>query len=218
MQWVVWGALALVSAGIVVAFVRERIQTVSVGPLPVLAEVKALQLTNQLGVAVELPQFLGKVWVADIIFTRCPGPCATMTRQMADLQRSIPANSPVKFVSLTTDPDFDSPEVLKRYGDRFGTDANRWWFLTGSKAEIANAAVGGLKLTAMEKQADQRIEPNDLFIHSTVFAIVDKRGRLRAVVETQPRSVEEGEQTPQEVWPQSRERIMAIVKQLSREK
>src|SRR5208283_2534015 len=100
---------------------------------------------------VTLATLRGHVWVADIIFTRCGGPCPRMTRQMKDLQEALPANSQARLVTLTTDADFDTPAVLKAYGERFGADFNRWLFLTGTKPGIANLAIDSLKLTAIEK-------------------------------------------------------------------
>jgi protein SCO1 len=119
-------------------------------------------------------------WLADIIFTRCPGPCARMTQRLRDLQAALPADPRVKLVSLTTDPAFDTPEVLAKYGQRFGADPARWWFLTGDKREIVKLAVEGLKLTTLDKEEAKRESPNDLFIHSTNLILVDQQGRLRA--------------------------------------
>ncbi|MDB6038014.1 MAG: electron transport protein SCO1/SenC, partial [Verrucomicrobiales bacterium] len=80
--------------------------------------------------------------------------------------------------------DHDSPTVLKKYGEKFGADPNRWWFLTGSKKEIAGLARDSLKLTAIEKDPGERDSDVDLFIHSTIFVVVDKHGRMRATFET----------------------------------
>src|SRR6185312_13615080 len=109
----------------------------------------------------------------------CPGPCAKMTRQMKELQRSLSANVPVKFVSFTSDPDYDTPPVLKKYAERFGADSNRWWFLTGNKQEIRRLEVADFKFVVAEKKADEREVPEDLFIHSTHFTLVDQKGRMR---------------------------------------
>jgi protein SCO1/2 len=236
-QWITWGGLGLVAAAIVVAFVRERSATALAGPLPVLGSVADvmltnrispvnvadLPLTNQLGAPVTLRGLAGAPFIADIIFTRCPGPCATMTRQLAELQAALPANSPVKLVSLTTDPEFDSPEVLKKYADRFGAQASRWSLLTGLKPDVVRAAVDGLKLSALEKPVGDRENEADLFIHSTIFVAVDRQGRLRAVVEKQARDFGEGEKpdsdnTPAAVWARSKTRLLAIADQLAREK
>src|SRR5882724_3085730 len=62
-----------------------------------------------------------------------------MTRQMKQRQDSLPPRSQAKLVSLTTNPDFDTPRVLKAYAERFGADPNRWMFLTGAKKESRRA-------------------------------------------------------------------------------
>ena len=153
-------------------------------PLPVLGQVQDFRLTNQFGQAVTLADLQGRVWVADIIFTRCAGPCPRMTRQMKEIQQALPAISQARLVTLTTDADFDTPPVLKAYAEKFGADTNRWVFLTGDKRQIANLAIDSLKLTAIEKKPEERQAPEDLFVHSTIFVVVDKLGRLRGVFET----------------------------------
>lgn len=201
LQWVVWGALGLTVALIIVAFTLQRARSrgggrsVTAAP-PVLFEVAPFTLTNQAGQPFDTASLRGKVWVADIIFTRCPGPCARMTRRLAELQAALPAELPVRFVTLTTDPVFDTPPVLDQYARRFNADPASWQFLTGTPAQIAEAAIGRLKLTAVEKEAARMDSPNDLFIHSTILVVVDKLGRARAVIETEPFEPEPGEVRP----------------------
>ena len=151
--------------------------------------------------------------------TRCPGPCARMSRQMAELQSHLGADPRVRLISLTTDPDYDQPEVLRRYAEKFGAQPTRWWFLTGLKQEIGRLAVEGLKLTAREKNPEERASDADLFIHSTVFALVDKHGRLRAVFETQPVQGVEGDAPvdAEQPWAESRSKILAAVRSLLEE-
>jgi protein SCO1/2 len=162
----------------------------SVRPLPVYGQIGDFSLTNQNGQAVSLANLRGHVWVADIIFTRCPGPCLKMTRQMRDLQVALPASSQAKLVSLTTDPNFDAPAVLKTYAQRFEADPNRWIFLTGPPKEIANLAIDSLKLTAIEKKPEERESPVDLFVHSTIFVVIDKHAQLRGIFQTTGENVD----------------------------
>ena len=151
--------------------------------LPVYAAVPDFSLTNQFGRVISLSDLRGKVWVADIIFTRCPGPCPKMTRQMSELQAALPAEAPVKLVSLTADPAFDTPEVLKRYGEKFGATPDRWQFLTGKKSDLYRLATRGLLLVLDEVKPEQRESENDLIVHSTLFVVVDKQARIRATFE-----------------------------------
>ncbi len=150
----------------------------------ILFKVGDFTLTNQLGKSFGLADLMGKVWVADIVFTSCAGPCPEMMRRMAGIQAAVSTNHPVRFVTLTTHPEVDTPEVFRRYGQRFGVQAERWHLLTGTKKQIAVAAVDGLKLTALDKEMAQQENPNDLFIHSTIFVLVDKKGRAREVFES----------------------------------
>ena len=92
--------------------------------------------------------------------------------------------------------------------NRFGADAKRWTFLTGDKVAVAKLAIDGLKLTAVAKPPKERTDPADLFVHSTIFVIVDKAGRLRGAFQTQ------GEQVS---WPAMKQQILADLKQLERE-
>jgi protein SCO1 len=186
LQWLVWGGLVLTIVGIAVAFlVSERPGRNGNDALPVITPgLPAFTLTNQSGHPVVRRDFSNFVSVVDIVFTRCAGPCPEMTRRMSQLQKDIPANLPVKLVTLTTDPEFDTPEVLKRYSERFKADDGRWWFLTGTKTDIARLAREGLKLVAEETKPEERQNDADLFIHSTVFVLLDKQGRLRGAIES----------------------------------
>ncbi len=107
-----------------------------------------------------------------------------MTRAMSELQAAIPARSQARLVTLTTDPGYDTPPVLRAYAAKYGADTNRWLFLTGAKAGIAALAVDSLTLTALEVKPEERQNPEDLFIHSTMFVLVDGQARLRGVYET----------------------------------
>ncbi len=176
--------------------------------LPIYGSVADFALTNQAGATVSLGDLRGHVWVADLIFTRCPGPCLKMTRQMKELQQALAGSSAARLVSLTTDPEFDRPAVLSAYAQRFGADPHRWNFLTGTKKQIFDLAVGSLKLTAIEKDPADRQTPDDLFIHSTILVLVDQQARLRGIFETMGDDV-----VPERV----RERIVRAVGQLEHE-
>jgi cytochrome oxidase Cu insertion factor (SCO1/SenC/PrrC family) len=153
-------------------------------PLPIYGQVTDFTLTNQDGQATSLAALTNHVWVADIIFTRCAGPCPRMTGQMKSVQDKLPEDSPVRLVTLTTDPDYDSPKILKRYGQHYDADFNRWMFLTGTKNEVADLAAGSLKLGSTPIAPKDQLNAADLFIHTTIFVLVDKHARLRGIYET----------------------------------
>ncbi len=207
LQGLVWVFLILVMLSIGGAFLLTKLAPGRVGPakpLPVYGQVADFTLTNQSGQSVSIADLRGQVWVADIIFTRCAGPCPEMTGRLSQLQSALPAGQPVKLITLTTDPEFDMPAVLKQYAERFHAAPGRWHFLTGTKRQIADLAIGGLKLTALEKQPGERETDADLFIHSTISVIVDRQGRLRGTFET--------------LEPEFQPRILAAIRQLLREK
>jgi protein SCO1 len=176
--------------------------------LPVLGQVAGFTLTNQDGAVTTLADLTNRVWVADIIFTRCAGPCPIITGRMKSLADALPKTSGAGLVTLTTDPDFDTPPVMKKYGEHFGADFNRWTFLTGAKAEIAGLAGDSLKLSAVPVKPADRQNAADLFIHSTIFVMVDKHARLRGVFETLGDDVN---------WTNVQPRLIAAVRQLERE-
>ena len=178
-EWTVWGGLVLVIVAIVAAFIASKVGRRN-PPLLVYGTVPDFALTNQFGRVVSLADLRDHVWVADIIFTRCPGPCPKMTRQMSELQAALSANEPVQLISLTADPEFDTPEILKRYGEAHGAAADRWYFLTGKKTDVYRLATKGLLQILDEVKPEQRESENDLFVHSTKFLVVDKQGRIRA--------------------------------------
>ncbi len=208
-MWV-WAGLAFTAATLVALFSVERLSARSTAEkaLPVYGQIADFSLTNQDGSPVTLSALRGHVWVADIIFSRCGGPCLKMTRQMQELQKALPASSGAKLVTLTTDADYDTPSILKIYAGRFGADPGRWMFLTGTKQQVANLAIDSLKLTAVEKKPEERQSPEDLFIHSTIFVIADKQGRLRGVFETTGEGVEPG---------QVKQQLVEAVNRLERE-
>lgn len=166
---------------ITLLFVRTQMDR---SDLPVFNQTGDFTLTNQLGNTIRAADLRGKVWVADIIFTRCGGPCPAMTEEMSRLQKKFSEADDLHFLTLTTDPGYDTPKVLEAYAKRFEANPEQWWFATGATNQIRNLAIGDLKLTALEKEEELRENPADLFIHSTIFVLVDKRGRLRGVYES----------------------------------
>lgn len=211
MEWTIWAGLLLAALTLLLAFLLAEVRLrSSIGkPLPIIGNVADFSLTNQNGRAVSLADLQGRVWVGDIIFTRCGGPCPRMTRQMKELQDALPPRSNAQFVTLTTDADFDTPSVLKTYAARFGADTDRWMFLTGDKREVAKLAIDSLKLTALEQPPEKRTSPDDLFVHSTIFVVVDAHARLRGVFETTGEDID-----PRKV----KTEILAAVKRLEHEK
>ena len=142
----------------------------AVEELPVLGNVPAFQFHDQDDKPVTLQSLRGSPWVADFVFTRCPGTCPMMTGKMAALQKSLPPQ--VKFVSFSVDPEHDTSVVLKEYAQRFSADESRWRFLTGDQDAIM-AQARGMLVTALPATADQPI------IHDGRFLLIDGQGHIR---------------------------------------
>ena len=173
--------------------------------LPVIGQIADFTLTNENNQVTTLASLTNHVWVADIIFTRCAGSCPVMSTEMKSLQGALPSGSQARLVTLTTDPDYDTPAILKRYGERYGADFNRWIFLTGTKKELAGLAAGSLRLGSTPVPAQDQKSPVDLFVHSTIFVVVDRQARLRGIFQTEGQGVD---------WAKVKPRILATVKDL----
>jgi protein SCO1 len=183
----IWIGFFLFFALFALAFglwLTQALRNFGLQPLRAIGPVADFTLTNENGKVATLADFTNHVWIADIVFTRCAGPCPRMTAQMKSVEKLLPKASTARLVTLTTDPEFDTPEVLKRYGDRFGADFSRWTFLTGTKMEIGKLAANSLKLSAQPIRPEEQKDAADLFIHTTIFVIVDKHAQLRGFFET----------------------------------
>jgi protein SCO1/2 len=133
-------------------------------------KVKPFKLTNQFGKEVGLEDLSGKIIIADFFFTSCPSICPTLTRNMKRLQDAfVKTDTIVRFVSFTVDPERDSAQRLKAYGDRFLINHDTWWMLTGSKKDIYDIALNEFKANiAQEEGVDTG------FIHTDKIFLLDK--------------------------------------------
>lgn len=148
--------------------------------LPIYGQVPSFSLTNQWNQIVTPKNFLGKVWIANFIFTTCPGPCLVMSRQVKKIQNELGPEDKIYLVSFTVDPETDTPSVLARYAQQLEADPQRWFFLTGNQNEIFHLATKGFLLAVVEAKAAENSRENGRYIHSTKFALVDTQGRVRA--------------------------------------
>jgi len=137
--------------------------------LPVLWDIADFKLTNSDNLPMSSQSLRGKVWVADFIFTTCAGPCPVMTGHMSKLQTQFAKQSDVRFVSISVNPEYDTPAILKEYGKAHGADFSRWSFLTGDLETVQKLAAQGFKFGTLD-------EP---IMHSVRFALVDRKGRMR---------------------------------------
>ena len=137
--------------------------------LPIIAQIPAFDLIDQDGKQFTLNNLKGNVWLADFIFTTCAGPCPIMTERMSTVQHDLLDINKLKFVSFTVNPDYDTPEVLKKYAKRYNADISTWSFVTGKYEKIQELIANGFKMGDEE----------EIVFHSTRFALVDHKGNLR---------------------------------------
>ncbi|MEX2185695.1 MAG: SCO family protein [Pirellulales bacterium] len=115
-------------------------------PLPELADVKLIERS---GANFRWSQLKGQPWVANVFYTQCKKECTFLSYQIRGLQNDLPG---VRFVSITCDPDDDTPEKLRQYADDFTADPARWYFVTGDMRDIkrASKAIFGFALAREE--------------------------------------------------------------------
>jgi protein SCO1 len=138
------------------------------------AGIQDFTFTERSGRKVTKADLLGHPWLVSFIFTRCAGPCPKVSGRMADLQRLL-AGTDVKLVTLTVDPDFDKPDVLNRYAQAFGADANRWLYLTGDKDKTYRLINESFKMPVKETTGADR-EPGYEVLHSVNILRVNEKG------------------------------------------
>ncbi|HLO03950.1 MAG TPA: SCO family protein [Symbiobacteriaceae bacterium] len=156
-------------------------------PLPDLGTAPTYQLTNQDGQTVKSTDLLGKVQVVGFIWTNCPDICPLVTTEMKTLQVALEskglAEKGVQLVSISVDPERDTPAVLKEYAKGYGAAFARWQFLTGTLDEVRGTVVTGFHIP-MEKApagdhsahggaADYNVS------HSGKIGLVDRAGVIR---------------------------------------
>jgi protein SCO1/2 len=160
-----------------VAALRQRTVS-SYGTVP------AFQLVNQGGQPFGSAQLAGKIWIADFIYTTCPGPCPMISTRMSDLQKPL-EKSDVHLVSFSVDPEKDTPQVLRGYAEKLQADPGRWDFLTGPKSAIYKLSHDGFKLAVSDGMDEQGIP-----VHSTRMVLVDRHGEIRGYYDaTEPDAV-----------------------------
>jgi protein SCO1/2 len=117
------------------------------------------------------------------MFTRCPTICPRITRRMRTLQeRASERGVALRLLSISVDPDNDTPDVLRDYARRFGADTRNWAFLTGDFASIQKVAVDGFKL-ALEGRADAGVADFGI-LHGSHLVLVDPELAIRGYYRT----------------------------------
>lgn len=137
--------------------------------LPTLGTVGEFTFIDSTAMPFDQSRLAGKIWVADFIFTSCPGICPVMSTNMSDLAKRFADREQVEFVSVSVDPKTDSPDILTQYAARYDADVTQWHFLTGTEASIQDLAREQFKLGSGDSP----------LIHSPRFVLIDAVGAIR---------------------------------------
>ena len=141
--------------------------------LPKLGAVPQFQLTDQNAHDFDSSTKLAsEIWIADFMFTNCPGPCPRMSSQMKQVQTYL-SGTGIKLVSFTVDPARDTPEKLFAYSRFYDARPGTWYFLTGPKETLHSLSKKAFKL-----------DVDDELQHSTHFVLIDRHGQIRGYYQT----------------------------------
>lgn len=174
---VLWGLAVLGMLGVVGTGVLAHRRFVGTeDAMPILFDAPKFSLTDQFDKPVTDQTLRGKVWVTMVFFASCPGVCPMMSARMAQLQKAVESPE-LKIVSLTVDPDNDTPEMLKGYAEGLGADQSRWYFLRGPKDTMFEVA-RGFNLAAAPAQDGKPIT------HTQKVLLIDRENHVRGIYDT----------------------------------
>lgn len=137
------------------------------------------ELVDHHGETFSSKDLAGKAYVVDFIFTRCGGVCPAMTQAMRDLQTQLKQRDDwagIELISISVDPEYDTPEVLQAYINGFHLDDAQWTFLTGERETIWRLIRDGFHQSVGE---DVKNTTMPIF-HTPNFLLVDRAGVVRA--------------------------------------
>jgi protein SCO1 len=157
----------------------ERLDQVSgnkarTAKLEKIGKAPAFELINQDEKKVSSAMYAGKVYVLEFFFSTCPTICPVMNQNMLLIQDAFFGNPNFALASITINPEYDTPAVLKKHADDLGVKSSNWHFLTGEKQYIFDISNKGFNL-----YAGQNEKAAGGFEHSGLFALIDKDGIIR---------------------------------------
>jgi protein SCO1/2 len=139
-----------------------------IGPAP------KFELVNQDNVKISNETYKGKVYVLEFFFSTCPSICPKMNQSMLQIEKTFFGNPNFGIVSITIDPEHDTPAILKAHRELLGVKSSNWNFLTGDKNYIFDLSNKGFNI-----YAGQNSKVQGGFEHSGLFALIDKNGNIR---------------------------------------
>ena len=153
-------------------FVIDKATKSRIDNIGIIGEVPSFSLTNFDGSVITEKQLDNKISIVSFIFTQCEGACPIMSENMSILQERFASSNDIQFLSITTDPDYDTLEVLDEYSSNY-SNKNNWYFLRGNIIDIIELSEKGFFLSAALLPAG----------HSTRLVLVDKQLNIRKYYE-----------------------------------
>jgi protein SCO1/2 len=169
--------IPIITAGLLLWLRHVEVRALAQRTVSSYGTVPNFELVNQDGQRFGSAQLAGKIWIADFIYTSCPGPCPMISTRMSELQKPL-EKTDVHLVSFSVDPEKDTPDVLRGYAEKLHAEPKRWDFLTGQKSAIYNLSHNDFKL-AVSDGSDEAGIP----VHSTRMVLVDRQGAIRGYYE-----------------------------------
>lgn len=152
---------------------------------PAIGTLQSFSFVNQDGQAVTEKDVKGKVAVVEYFFTTCRGICPIMNGNMRKVYDAFRGQPDFLILSHTCDPANDSVARLKWYADSMGVDTRKWIFLTGRKDSLYNMARFSYKIDDPNNNVQN---PDDDFLHTQYWALVDRNGDIRKIYDGLKRS------------------------------
>ncbi len=137
-------------------------------------QIRDFKLVNQNGDSTSFPSDSSQITVVNFFFTRCPAFCSNMNREMARVAKINNGNRLMRFLSISVDPEYDTPGVLNSYSKKYIAENRKWEFLTGGKEFIYALAKDDFRVDALQ---DTTKEVN--FLHSPMIILIDSKKRIR---------------------------------------
>ena len=153
-------------------FVIDKATKSRINNIGIIGQVPSFSLTNFDGSVITEKQLDNKISIVSFIFTQCEGACPIMSENMSILQERFASSNDIQFLSITTDPDYDTLEVLNEYSSNY-SNKNNWYFLRGNIIDVIELSEKGFLLSAALLPAG----------HSTRLVLVDKQLNIRKYYE-----------------------------------
>lgn len=153
-------------------------KTTKVRDMATIGAVRDFSFIDQNGDTITQDAYKGKVYVVEFFFTTCPSICPIMNQNMLKVQEAFKDNNNIGVASFSINPEYDTPEILKKYAESYGITHPNWHLLTGSRDEIYSLANKGFNLYVGEAP-----EVEGGFEHSGFFALIDQQGTIRSRID-----------------------------------